>query len=171
MDPDDLVAELARLGVAHLRLDHPAVFTVEQSERLVPPMEGARTKNLFLRDKKGRRPLLVVAAHDKRVDLKRLADGVGASGLSFASDARLREHLGVTPGAVSILALVNDAAHAVELYVDRDVWAASTILAHPLVNTATLAIPRADLERFLRHTGHLPRIVDVPTAAPAGAAP
>jgi Ala-tRNA(Pro) deacylase len=162
---DDLLRELDRLGVAYARVDHPAVFTVEQSEALVPPMAGARTKNLFLRDKKGGRHLLLVAAHDKRVDLKRLGEQLQAKGLMFASDARLRHHLGVTPGAVSILALVNDTAHAVELHVDRDVWAASAILAHPLVNTATLALARADLERFLRDTGHPPQVIDVPTAA------
>lgn len=162
---DDLLHELDRLEVAYARVDHPAVFTVEESERLVPPMAGARTKNLFLRDKKGARHLLLVAAHDKRVDLKRLGEQLRAKGVGFASDARLGEHLGVTPGAVSILALCNDAAGAVELYVDRDVWAAPTVLAHPLVNTATLAIARADLERFLRHTGHAPQVIDVPTAA------
>jgi Ala-tRNA(Pro) deacylase len=162
---NDLLHELDRLGVAYARVDHPAVFTVEQSERLVPPMTGARTKNLFLRDKKGARHLLLVAAHDKRVDLKRLGEQLQAKGLGFASDARLGEHLGVTPGAVSILALCNDTAGAVELLVDRDVWAAPTVLAHPLVNTATLAIARADLERFVRHTGHPPQVIDVPTAA------
>jgi Ala-tRNA(Pro) deacylase len=159
---NDLVALLARLGVAFDRVDHPAVFTVEESERLVPRMPGARTKNLFLRDKKGRRHLLVVAAHDKRVDLKRLADVVDAKGLSLASDERLLSHLGVTPGSVSILALANDAARAVELFVDRDVWREDTVLAHPLVNTATLAIPRDGLARFLEHTGHAPTVVDLP---------
>jgi Ala-tRNA(Pro) deacylase len=163
---DDLLAQLARLGIAFDRVDHPAVYTVEESERLVPRMQGARTKNLFLRDKKGRRHLLVVAAHDKRVDLKRLADVVDAKGLSLASDERLFAHLGVTPGSVSILALANDASGAVELFVDRDVWREDMVLAHPLVNTATLAIPRDGLARFLAHTGHAPTVVDVPAASP-----
>ena len=164
MDHDDLVALLARLDIDCVRVDHPAVFTVEESDRLVPAMRGARTKNLFLRDKKGRRHLLVVAVHDKRVDLKRLADVVDAKGLSLASDERLLAHLGVTPGSVSILALANDGARAVELFVDRDVWRQDTVLAHPLVNTATLAIPREGLARFLAHTGHAPTVVDVPAA-------
>jgi len=164
VSPDELSALLSRLRIACARVDHPAVFTVEESERLVPPMRGARTKNLFLRDKKGRRHLLVVAAHDKRVDLKGLAGVVDAKGLSLASDERLLAHLGVTPGSVSILALANDTAHAVELFVDRDVWRDDSVLAHPLVNTATLAIARDDLARFLAHTGHAPTIVDLPVA-------
>jgi Ala-tRNA(Pro) deacylase len=164
VDADDLVALLANLDIAYTRVDHPAVFTVEESDRLVPPMHGARTKNLFLRDKKGRRHLLVVAAHDKRVDLKRLADVVDAKGLSLASDDRLLAHLGVTPGSVSLLALANDTARAVELFIDRDVWREDTVLAHPLVNTATLALPRVGLARFLAHTGHAPNVVDLPAA-------
>jgi Ala-tRNA(Pro) deacylase len=160
-----LERELERLGIAHVRVDHPAVFTVEQSESVVPPMDGARTKNLFLRDKKGTRHFLLVAAHDKRVDLKRLGEQLQAKGLMLASDERLAKFLGVTPGAVSVLALVNDTGRGVELLVDRDVWSAQAILAHPLVNTATLAIPRAGLERLLQHTGHLPQVIDVPPPA------
>ncbi len=160
-----LESELERLGVDYLRIEHPAVFTVEQSETLVPPMDGARTKNLFLRDKKGARHFLLVAAHDKRVDLKRLGEQLQAKGLMLASDERLAKFLGVTPGAVSVLALVNDTGGDVELLVDREVWAAAAILAHPLVNTATLAIPREGLERLLSGTGHVPQVIDVPPPA------
>ena len=163
--PQRLERELEQLGIRYLRVEHPAVFTVEQSESVVPPMDWARTKNLFLRDKKGTRHFLLVAAHDKRVDLKRLGELLQAKGLMLASDERLAKFLGVTPGAVSVLALVNDTGHGVELLVDRDVWSASAILAHPLVNTATLAIPREGLERLLRQTGHVPQVIDVPSPA------
>ena len=156
---------LDALGIPYTRVDHPAVFTVEESERVVPPLPGARTKNLFLRDKKGRRHLLVVAAHDKRVDLRALGTLLDARGLMLASDERLLSHLGVTPGAVSILALVNDTAGAVELLIDRDVWSASAVLAHPLVNTATLVLPHDGLQRFLRDCAHEPRVIDVPVAS------
>lgn len=156
---------LDALGIEYTRVDHPAVFTCEESEKVVPPLPGARTKNLFLRDKKGRRHLLVVAAQDKRVDLRSLGELLDARGLMLASDERLSSHLGVTPGAVSILALVNDTALAVELIIDRDVWSAGAVLAHPLVNTATLALPLEGLQRFLRDCGHEPRVIDVPVAS------
>ncbi|MEO5732198.1 MAG: prolyl-tRNA synthetase associated domain-containing protein [Rubrivivax sp.] len=159
-----LCQHLDALGITYSRVDHPAVFTCEESEKVVPPLPGARTKNLFLRDKKGRRHLLVVAAQDKRVDLKALGAALDLKGLMLASDERLLQHLGVTPGAVSVLALVNDVDHAVELVVDRDIWSAAAILAHPLVNTATLVVPRDGLERLLRDSGHEPLVLELPQA-------
>ncbi|MEP7062020.1 MAG: prolyl-tRNA synthetase associated domain-containing protein [Betaproteobacteria bacterium] len=165
---EHLYAQLDALGIAYVRVEHPAVFTCDESARVVPPLPGAATKNLFLRDKKGRRHLLVVTAQDKRIDLKRLGELLDAKGLMLASDERLVQHLGVGPGAVSILALVNDGAHAVELVVDRDLWSADAILAHPLVNTATLVLPRDALQRFLEDSGHAPLVVELPqSGAPA----
>jgi Ala-tRNA(Pro) deacylase len=82
--------------------------------------------------------------------------------LGFASADRLMKHLGVTPGSVSLLGLVNDTAHAVEFVIDRRLWDAEAVHAHPLVNTATMVIPHAQLERFLAATGHLPRVVEIP---------
>ena len=161
---DPLYANLDTLGIAYTRVDHPAVFTCEESERVVPPLPGARTKNLFLRDKKGRRHLLVVAAQDKRVDLRALGDRIDAKGLMLASDERLAKYLGVSPGAVSILALINDTACEVELVVDADVWSADAVLAHPLVNTATLVIQRDELQRFLQVLRHDPNVIELPQA-------
>ena len=160
-----LIERLDALEITYARVDHPAVFTCAESEELGLPLPGARTKNLFLRDKKGRRHLLVVAAQEKRVDLRALGDVLDAKGLSLASDERLSKYLGVSPGSVSILALINDVERAVELVVDRDVWSADAVLAHPLVNTATLAIEHSALERFLRESGHEPRILELPEAA------
>jgi len=162
----DICALLEKLGIRYQRSDHAAVYTCDEATQIVPTLPGARTKNLFLRDKKGRRHLLVVAAQDKRIDLRKLGEVIDAKGLMLASDERLARYLDVTPGAVSLLALCNDAAHGVELYVDRDVWAADAILAHPLVNTATLVIGHDGLERFLRETGHRARVIEMPEAPP-----
>ena len=139
-------------------------MTVEESLRLVPKLPGAKTKNLFLRDKKGRRHLLVTVPHDKAVDLNALGATLGVGGVGFASAERLHKYLGITPGSVSLLALVNDRAHAVEFVIDRALWEADAVHAHPLVNTATMIIAHADLARFLAATGHVPRVIDVPAA-------
>jgi Ala-tRNA(Pro) deacylase len=143
-----------------LRVEHPPVMTVDESERLVPPLPGAKTKNLFLRDKKGARHFLVTLPHDLAVDLNALGAQLGAGRLGFASAERLARHLGVTPGSVSLLALFNDHAHAVEFVIDRRLWDAAAVHAHPLVNSATMVIAHDDLARFLAATGHVPRIVD-----------
>ena len=165
----DLDAFLAKHGVAAVRHSHPAVMTVEESERLVPKLPGAKTKNLFLRDKKGARHFLVTVPHDLPVDLNALGTALGAGRLGFASPERLAKHLGIAPGSVSLLALVNDGSHAVEFVIDRALWEAPSVQAHPLVNDATMVIEHGDLARFLAATGHAPRVIDVPAAARADA--
>jgi Ala-tRNA(Pro) deacylase len=158
----DLDTFLRNHGIAAPRHEHPAVMTVEESNRLVPKLPGAKTKNLFLRDKKGVRHLLCTVASNRAVDLKRLGEVLGTGSLGLASPERLARHLGITPGSVSLLALINDPSHAVEFVIDRTLWEADAVQAHPLVNTATMCIAHADLERFLAATGHAPRVVDIP---------
>ena len=157
----ELADFLAEHRIDAERFDHPPVMTVEESERLVPRLPGAKTKNLFLRNKKGDRHFLVTVPHDRAVDLNALGAQLGAGRLGFASAERLQKHLGITPGSVSLLALVNDAAHAVEFVIDRGLWLAEAVHAHPLRNDATMVLPHAALERFLEVTGHPPRILDV----------
>jgi Ala-tRNA(Pro) deacylase len=160
----DLERFLHEHGIAAARHEHPAVMTVEESERLVPKLPGAKTKNLFLRDRKGRRHFLVTAPHDLAVDLEALGAALDAGRLSFASPERLQQHLGLTPGAVSLLGLVNDEARAVEFVIDLRLWESDSVHAHPLVNTATMVVTHADLERFLAATGHAPRVIELPAA-------
>ena len=160
----DISAFLHKCGINAQRHEHAAVMTVEESERLVPLLPGAKTKNLFLRDRKGLRHFLVTVRHDVTVDLKALGTMIGAGGLGFASPERLRKHLDIAPGSVSLLALCNDATGAVEFVIDSALWAAPALQAHPLVNTATMILSHADLERFVAATGHSPRVVDLAVA-------
>src|SRR5437763_15397453 len=118
----ELAAFLARYGILAERFEHPPVMTVEESERLVPRLAGPKTKNLCLRDKKGGRQFLVTVPHDLAVDLHALGTAIGAGRIGFASPERLRQHLGIAPGSVSLLALVNDTARAVELFIDCRLW-------------------------------------------------
>src|SRR5512144_3301259 len=97
----DLDAFLAAHGIDAPRHSHPPVMTVAESERLVPRLPGAKTKNLFLRDKKGVRHFLVTVPHDLNVDLGALGLAIGAGRLGFASAERLQRYLGITPGSVS----------------------------------------------------------------------
>jgi Ala-tRNA(Pro) deacylase len=154
---------LAAHGVAFERFDHAPVFTCGETVRHVPAeAAGVQTKNLFLRDKRGKRHWLVVTSCEKAVDLRALGAIIGGERLGLASPDRLLRHLGVTPGAVTILGLVNDTQHAVELVIDEEVWNADALRVHPLVNSATLVIPHDGIARFLAATGHTPRMIDVP---------
>ena len=147
--------------VSYRRYDHKAVFTVEESKIHTPQMDGASTKNLFLRDKKGSRHFLITLPEDKKIDLKILSNKLDTSRLSFASPERLKKYLSIEPGAVSLLALVNDIDKDVEAYIDKVIWEEKSILCHPLVNTSTLQIPIGDMEKFLKKTGHGINLIDL----------
>ena len=157
----DLSAFLEQLQIVCERVEHLPVFTIEEVERFVPPLRGAPTKNLFLRDKKGTRQALVIVGASKPVDLRALAASTGFERPSFGSADRLKRCLGIEPGSVSLLSLINDQAHAVEVFIDRDLWTAESFHCHPLVNTATLSVTHEAAERFLEATGHSFRLVDV----------
>jgi len=158
----DFYQFLADYKIEYERHDHPAVYTVEEAERLVPPLPGAKSKNLFFRDKKGVRHLLVVVPAQKRVNIKALPEVVGSSRLSFGSARRLEKFLGVEPGAVTLLAIFNDPDQKVEVFIDRALWESDAFNFHPLVNTSTLVITPKNLQRFIEATGHAIQVVDVP---------
>ena len=163
LTPDELCAHLSAQGLSFHRLDHQAVFTVEESATLRGKVPGLHSKNLFLKDKKGRL-FLVSARENARIDLKRLHEVIGASGrLSFGSAELLLEKLGVTPGSVTAFAVINDRAKAVTMVLDANLMTGEEMNFHPLINTATLRIGRDDMLAFLRGTGHEPLIVDLPS--------
>ena len=161
LDPQQLFARLDQLGIAHRTVEHPPIFTVEEAKALRGNLPGHHIKNLFLRNKK-EEMWLVVALEDRAIDLKRLGEVLGAGRLSFGSADRLKRYLGVEPGSVTPLSLVNDEARAVRLVLDRGVADGRPVNAHPLVNTMTTALAPADLLRFFEATGHTPRWLDFP---------
>jgi len=151
---DELLHFLESHDIAFQRVAHPPVYTCEQAELYRPPMPGVSTKNLFLTDKKRSRYFLVTTHCEKKLDLRALGEKLKAHKLHFGSEGCLRELLGLTPGAVTILGLINDVERRVEFWVDAEIWSAEAYLCHPLVNTATLVISRQDLLRFLEISGH-----------------
>ena len=161
LSPQQLFDRLDALGLAHRTVEHEPVFTVEQAKEHRGVLPGHHIKNLFLRNKK-EEMWLVVALEDRAIDLKRLGEVLGAGRFSFGSAERLKRTLGVEPGSVTPLALINDEAHAVRLVLDRGMADGSAVNAHPLVNTMTTALTSADLLRFFEATGHTPHWLDFP---------
>ena len=157
--PDDLFAYLADLGIGTTTVGHAPVFTVDEARALRGHLDGAHTKNLFLRDNK--RTLFLVALDEGRVvDLKHLRSMIGArGGLSFASPDALSDHLGVKPGAVSLFAALNDPDGAVKVVIEAALLNASVVNCHPLTNEKTTSITPDDLLTFLRATGHEPALL------------
>jgi Ala-tRNA(Pro) deacylase len=159
--PETVIRRLRELGIAVEVHRHAPVFTVEESKALRGELPGGHIKNLFLRNKKGDRMWLVVAEEDRRIDLKALASLIGADKLSFGSPERLMAHLGVLPGSVTPLALVNDKAHKVEPVLDRALLSMNPINCHPLTNDMTVALSPEGLLRFIEACGHKPRFIDL----------
>ena len=158
--PADLFARLQALGIETSTVEHPPLFTVEESRRLRGEIPGGHTKNLFLVDRKDA-IFLVVAREDAEIDLKRLHLRLGCGRLSFGKPELLEEVLGITPGAVTPFALINDEQGRVSVVLDEAMLREPLLNYHPLVNTATTAIRADDLVRFLRATGHEPRVLAV----------
>lgn len=140
------------------RLEHPAVFTCEEADQYHIGVNAVSTKNLFLCDKKARRFFLAVTSCNKTVKLDALAEQLGVPHLRFGSEENLMRLLGVTRGSVTMMGLVNDTEHMVELWLDADIWHSDYFLCHPLVNTATLILTKPELERFFALTGHTPHL-------------
>ena len=157
-DRKALLARLAALGIASTTVEHEPVFTVEESGTLRQGLPGAHTKNLFLTGKDGRL-VLVVAKDDTRVDLKALANRLGAGRFSFGKAALLEAVLGVPPGSVTPLALINDSAAKIAVVVDQALIGFAEVNCHPLENTATTRLATQDLIRFIAACGHEPLIV------------
>ena len=144
-------------GFVYERLEHPAVFTCAEADLHHAGVEAVSTKNLFLCDKKARRFFLAVTACEKTVKLDELTSQLGVAHLRFGSEENLMRLLGVTRGSVTMMGLANDSEHAVELWIDDEIWRGEQFLCHPLVNTATLILSKAELQRFFALTGHAPK--------------
>lgn len=155
----DLFSFLDAHGVTHSTLDHPAVFRVGEGEAIKAQLPGAHTKNLFLKDAKGR--LWLISASDStRIDLKRLHPVIDSARLSFGSAELMEETLGVTPGSVTAFGLINDTQRRVRFVLDKTLAEAGLVNFHPLTNTATTTISREGFRTFLQAVGVEPLVVD-----------
>lgn len=157
---DSLFSRFVELGICYENHEHPPVFSVEESKVLRGTLAGGHTKNLFLRDRK-KRFWLLTALESQTIDLKALRRHLGASGsLSFGSVEMLGEMLGVSPGAVTPFAVINDTAGRVDMLFDRELLDAELVNAHPLRNDMTVAVAPMDLVRFLEAHDHAPELIN-----------
>ena len=162
---DQILAQLERWKIDYVRYDHIPLNTVEESKRVQNQFsssdeDGAHIKNLYLRDHK-KRNFLVIAQQDHPIDLKQLKVLLGSGRLSFGSPDRLMEHLGVRPGAVTPLSMINGRTKQVDLFIDQNLQAYSKIYVHPLVNDRTLELPIEGLESFFGKIGVTPNWITI----------
>lgn len=158
-DRAGLFAFLDAQGIAHSTLNHPAVFRVGEGDEIKAALPGGHTKNLFLKDSKDQL-WLISALGETTIDLKRLPAVIGSGRLSFGNPELMKETLGVTPGSVTALGLINDTEHRIRFVLDAALGRADPVNFHPLTNTATTAISQAGFRKFLAALGIEPLIVD-----------
>ncbi len=108
---------------------------------------------------------LISAHQDTAIDLKRTPVAIGSDRLSFGSEALLWTTLGVRPGAVTTLGLINDVARQVTFVLDRRLWDADIVNFHPLTNSATTALDQAAFRGFLDRLERTPLVIDFSTLA------
>ena len=145
--------------MAHATTAHAPVFRVQEGAAIKAAMPGGHTKNLFLKDAKGQL-WLITALGETAIDLKRAPGLIGSARLSFGSPERLWDALGVRPGSVTPLALINDVERRVRLVLDAALMACEPLNFHPLSNDATTAMSRAGFLRFLAALGREAQAVD-----------
>ena len=155
MDPAPAVySALDALGISYERHEHPPVFTSEDAAQHWAHIDGVQCKNLFLRNKKGNRHYLVILEISKHADLRRIVKLVGDDRLSFGSPERLMSTLGLTPGSVAPFGLINDQDRSIRVLIDEYLRGAARLIFHPNINTASIVISWADLEKFLQSRGN-----------------
>ena len=159
---EQLMTMLADLGISTNTIEHPPLRTVEEAQRLRGDIKGGHVKNLFLKDKK-KHYWLIVVLEDTSIDLKATSALLKAQKFSFASAEELQAILGIVPGAVSPLAVINDVSCLVTLVIDRRLVEISPLNFHPLRNDRTTAIASNDFLKFLEAVKHTPLIIDIPS--------
>lgn len=153
MDKQQILEFLKQKGLDFEIIEHEAVNTVEQAERLCLPHKEAHAKNLFLRDEKKRNYYLLTLKEERQIDLKEFRKEYGTRPLSFASSEDLMRILRILPGSVTPLGLINDEQHIVHFFLDRD-FLGGLIAVHPMENTATVFLKAEDLVSLIRENGN-----------------
>lgn len=136
---------LDRLGVAYERIDHEAAMTMEVCEEIDEVLQATICKNLFLCNRQETSFYLLMIPGSKVFHTKDLSAQIGSARLSFAKPEYMEKFLDITPGSVSVLGLMNDTEHQVQLLIDEDVLGGKYIGCHPCINTSSLRFRTEDL--------------------------
>ena len=151
---------LDRLGVEYDRVDHEPLMTMEACQEADQTLDAAICKNLFLCTANKKKFYLVMLQGEKRFVTKDVSKKIGTSRLSFASETYMEELLGLTPGSVTVLGLMNDHDKQVQLVIDEDILKEEYVGCHPCINTSSIRFTTEDLmEKILPAMGHEPLVV------------
>ena len=153
---------LDSLGIEYMRTDHERADNMEACNAIDAVLGVIICKNLFLCNRQRTAFYLLMMPGDKKFKTKELSSQIQSARLSFAEPADMLKYLDIEPGAVSIMGLMNDREHAVNLLIDADVLKGEYLGCHPCVCTSSLKLKTADvMDRFLPATGHSYRTVEL----------
>ena len=156
---------LDNLGIDYQRIDHEAAMTMEACAAIDEVLDATICKNLLLCNRQCTAFYLLLLPGNKPFKTSVLSKQIGSSRLSFAGAEYMEKFLDITPGSLSILGLMNDHEHQVQLLIDEDVLQGEFIGCHPCINTSSLRLRTADLtQKIIPAMGHEPRIVNLPSA-------
>ena len=162
MNKQDIYKYLKEKNIWHEITEHEAVYNMEELSNVELPYPDADAKNLFVRDDKKVNYYLITVKGDKRVDLKEFRKNNGTRNLSFASSDDLMNIMGLIPGAVSPLGILNDIEIKVKFYIDKDFMKDEHLIGiHPNDNTATVWLKVEDLIETVKGHGNEVNIVEV----------
>ena len=138
---------LDRLGIEFDRTDHPKrpATTMEVCAEVDAILNVHICKNLFLCNRQKTNFYLLVMPGDKPFKTKELSGQMGVSRLSFGDESYLEQFLDLHPGSVSVLGLMNDKDHRVQLVIDEDVLKEEMFGCHPCENTSSIRFATRDL--------------------------
>ena len=154
MKKDDVYDFIKSRGIWYEITNHKAVFCMEDLKDVALPYRDGNAKNLFVCDDKKRNYYLIMVKEEKRVNLSLFREKYNTRRLSFASSEDLEKILGLFPGAVSPLGLLNDEERQVKFYLDSDFHDDDIIGMHPNDNTATLWLKVKDLKDVIKDHGN-----------------
>ena len=154
---------LDSLCIEYFRVDHEHADTIEACREVEGLLGCVICKNLFLTNRQQTDFYLLIMPGGKPFKTKYLSAQIGSSRLSFGGAEDMERLLGVTPGSVSLLGLMNDREGKVRLLVDRDLLGDASFGCHPCINTSSLRIAMRDVrEKLLPALGHEPTFVELP---------
>lgn len=156
-------ALLEELAMDYDRVSSEPADTMEKCAAVSAVLGVPICKNLFLCNRQKTQFYLLCMPSSKPFHTKDLSHQLGCARLSFAPPEAMEELLRVHPGSASILSLLFDREHRVQLVMDRETKACEYFSCHPCESTGTLKLRTRDvLEVFLPHTGHQPVAVELP---------
>jgi Ala-tRNA(Pro) deacylase len=157
-----VLEHLTKHGIKYELHSHPAIFSAKQERpEEMASIIGTICKNLFLKDKETGKQILVILELDKRLDMEQLQEHLEIKKLGFCKPKEVKEKLGVDPGSVSPLSLINNKENDIHIIIDYEIWNAGIVVCHPNINTESLTIPNESFKRLMESFENEQEVIDL----------